>query len=495
MSFHQRLLILSATIFCLLSTCQEESEQAAPYNVLFIAIDDLRPELNCYGAEHIHSPNIDRLAASGVRFTNAHVQQAICMASRASILSGLRPERYGIYTGEPIEDLIPDITTLNECFQEQGYTIASAGKIYHYKDDTKQQFGEGLMLPEPTWTNRGYVTEKAIAKIALNPEFKRGPAYENADTHDTLYRDGINTLNAVRKLNELKAEERPFFLAVGLYKPHLPFAAPKKYWDMYPESSITLPAIRKMPENANLHTMRIKGELTNYQGIPASYAEIDDSTTLTLRRAYYACVSYVDAQVGLLLDQLEILGLAENTVVVLWGDHGFKLGDYGNWCKWSNMDVDTHIPLIFSVPGGNQDAIATQPVEALDIYPTLVELCGLKAPDHLEGKSLVPLLNNPGFESDDEDYAYSIWPNNRQNYDKTVMGYSIKDQRYNYVEWVQLNNREVFERELYDHQIDPNETRNMVDDEQYEAVISKLSRKLKERKNTTDHDHGFKALR
>ena len=476
-----------------LSACQIQAPETKPYNVLFIAIDDLRTELNCYGADHIQSPNIDRLAAEGVRFTNAHVQQAICMASRASIMSGIRPERRGIYTGESVADLLPEVTTINQFFQQQGYNIASCGKIYHHGADTKMQFGENEMTPKVTWTGHGYVTEQAIAQIELNTQHKRGPAFEYAEVHDTLYKDGINTLNAVRKLEALKASDQPFFMAVGLSKPHLPFVAPKKYWDLYPD--VSLPENRAMPENSNQHTMRLQGELNSYYGIPPSYAAIDDSTTLLLRRAYYACVSYADAQVGHLLDQLEKLGLDQNTIVVLWGDHGYKLGDYGNWCKWSNMNIDTNIPLIFKVPNGQKGTVVNRPTEALDIYPTLAALCGLEIPEHLEGESLVPVLENPNFKGKTKNYAFSIWPHNRWNYDRTIMGYSVTDDRYNYVEWVKWDSGEILEKELYDHQNDPMEMKNVIGEEQYQGVIMELAQKLEERKSATDHDHKFKALR
>lgn len=483
----------------LMFSCSPNERQAEEgkqkYNVLFISVDDLRTELNCYGANHIKSPNIDRLASEGVRFSQAHVQQAICMASRASVLTGIRPERYGMYTGESVAELAPDVLTINKLFEKNGYNIAATGKIYHHGIDHERQFGADYMIPEKTWTGRGYVTEEAIKQIALNTEHERGPAYERAAVHDTLYKDGINTRNAVRKLEELEKSDKPFFLAVGLSKPHLPFVAPAKYWDMYPASTIAMPEITEMPENSSEHTMRLGGELGNYYGMPARYEAIDDHTTLILRRAYYACVSYADAQVGYLLDQLDNLGLRENTIVVLWGDHGYKLGDYGNWCKWSNMDTDTRIPLIFSVPGGKRGQVADIPVEALDIYPTLAALCGMEAPSHLEGKSLIPLLNNPGLQPASTEYAFSIWPHNRWNYDKTIMGYAVKDGRFNYVEWVKLNTGEILEKELYDHQSDPGETRNVIDEEQYQEVIATLSAKTEERKAATDHDHGFKALR
>lgn len=479
----------------LLMSCELKEERKAPYNVLFIAVDDLRPELNCYGATHIQSPNIDRLAENGVRFTNAHVQQSICMATRASIMSGLRPEKRGIYTGEPVSDLLPEVITMNKFFKQNGYNIASVGKIYHFGEDTKNQFEKDYIAPKETWEGFGYVTKEAIKQRALNTETGRGPAHESAEVHDTIYKDGLNTLNAVRKLEAFKNSDKPFFMAVGLTKPHLPFVAPQKYWDMYPIDSISLSELKERPKNTSKYTMRSSGELGNYYGMPKFYKDVADSTAIELRRGYYACVTYADAQVGKLLDKLEELGLKENTIVVLWGDHGYKLGDYNGWCKWSNMDLDTKIPLIFNVPNGKKGAIYTHPVEALDLYPTLADLCDLKQPEQLEGKSLKTILENPTKEPASKLYAYSIWPHDRWNYDKTIMGYSVTDDRFNYVEWVKLNTGEVLERELYDHEKDPKETINVIADSKYKDIITELAEKVNLRKETTDHNHNFKNLR
>jgi iduronate 2-sulfatase len=478
-----------------LAPCHAEQEKQAPYNVLFIAIDDLRTELGCYGAEHIKSPNIDRLAANGVRFSGAHVQQAICMASRASIMSGIRPEKRGIYTGESVQDLLPGVMTLNKFFQQNGYAVSSCGKIYHYPNDTKEQFGDDYIKPTDKSVGAGYVTAEAIEKIKQGTDGRHGPAYECGDVDDAAYMDGSNTVIAVNRLKELKANGKPFFLAVGLTKPHLPFCAPKKYWDMYPEESIELAELRERPENSSKHTIRPGGELGSYVGMPQNFSEIDNDTELVLRRAYYACVSYADAQVGKLLDQLDTLGLRENTVVVLWGDHGYKLGDYGSWCKWSNMNIDTQIPLLFSVPNGTKGEVCNRVVEALDIYPTLAELCGLKKPKHVEGESLRPLLDNPSLDSDAEKHVNSIWPDNRWNYKKTVMGYAVKSERFNYVEWVMLSTGKVLERELYDHSNDPKETKNVIGSPEYSAVVNSLAELCKARKKDTDHDHAFKKLK
>ncbi|MGB5942937.1 MAG: sulfatase [Leeuwenhoekiella sp.] len=473
----------------------KEKEIQQPYNVLFIAVDDLRTELNIYGAHHIKSPNIDQLANSGVRFDNAHVQQAICMASRASIMSGIRPERYGIYTGESVKDIMPDVLTMNKFFSKNGYSIASTGKIYHYAEDTKEQFGDDFVDAEGIWKGSGYVTQESFEQMKNSEKPGRGPAYESAKVHDTIYPDGLNTLNAMRKMEELKDDGKPFFMAVGLMKPHLPFNAPQKYWDMYPRSSIELTDLTERPKNTSKYTVRPLGELTNYYGMPETFDEVTDSMATTLRRGYFASVSYIDAQVGNLLRKLKALGLEENTIVVLWGDHGFKLGDYNSWCKWSNMNIDTNIPLIFKVPNAAKGKVYKQPVEALDIYPTLAELCNLEKPGHLEGKSLVPFLTNSDYEPEAKMYAYSIWPDNRWTYDKTVLGYSVTDERYNYVEWVKLTSNEVLERELYDHKQDPEETINVVGDAEYSEIVAELSQKIQDRRNATDHDHDFRNLR
>ncbi len=481
-----------------ISSCSSEASQQVPYNVLFIAVDDMRTELNCYGSEHIHSPNIDRLASSGVRFNSAFVQQSICMASRASLMTGYRPEQFGIYTGESVQNLVPGVTTLNKLFAANGYEVSAFGKIYHYKSDQKEQFGEEFMDPTDKWVGRGYYTDEAIEQMHYNEAHPvkgrnhgdRGPAYEWADVPDSAYIDGYNTEFALRKLKMYKQDGKPFFMAMGFHKPHLPFNAPKKYWDLYPPESIQQPEILEPPKNSNRYTLRSWGELRNYYGMPKSTEPVGPDTTLILRRGYYACVSYVDALIGKILDELETLELAENTIVVLWGDHGYKLGDYGYWCKWSNMDIDTRVPLIISVPGGKKNVSTDALSELLDIYPTLADLCGLEKPDHLQGKSLVPVLEDPELEWDQD--VYSVWPHDRWEYDKTIMGYAVKSARYNYIEWVKLSTGEVLARDLYDHKLDPQETVNVIENPEYIEVIAEMEKKCALRKQATDHDHQFK---
>lgn len=464
-----------------------KSTEKKKYNVVFIAIDDLRPELNCYGAEHIISPNIDKLAKNGVLFKKAYVQQAICMASRASILSGLRPETNGIYTGNSVSKLIPNVLTLNKFFEKNGYNVAGTGKIYHHDEDNRNQFKTNYIVSKKSWRARGYFKDESIEKKKLNIKDNRGPAYEFASVNDTIYEDGINTLNAIRKLNEFKKDDKPFFLALGLRKPHLPFVAPKKYWDLYPKETIKLSNLKTRPENSNKYTLRVRGELNHYYNIPHLYKDISDSLAINLRRAYYACVTYADTQVGKLLKELKKLDLDKNTIIVLWGDHGYKLGDYNSWCKWSNMNIDTNIPFIFSHPDGFKGKTNNKVVEALNIYPTLADLCGLDIPEHIEGKSLRPLLMKTK-ETFIDDYAYTIWPEKRKKFNETVMGYSIKTDKYNYVEWVRLSTGKIVEKEFYNRENDPNETINVIEEKRYESIISKLEKQLEIRKQNTDLD-------
>jgi iduronate 2-sulfatase len=491
-TFFLCLKFLTMVVICQGQINQPDAKKNVLYNILFISIDDLRTELNCYGASHIKSPNIDRLAAQGVRFENAHVQQAICMASRASIMTGIRPEKHGIYTGLAVDDVLPETLTINKYFEQNGYNIASCGKIYHHKIDTKKQFGENEIKSKGTWTGRGYVTPEAIEKITLNTKYNRGPAYEFAPVNDTIYKDGLNTQNALKKMEELSKDNVPFFLSVGLSKPHLPFVAPKKYWDMYPSSTIKITEIRKRPKNGYDKAIRTGGELKNYYGMPELFNEIDDNLALTLRRAYYACISYADAQVGKLLDKLEALRIRDKTIVILWSDHGYKLGDYNSWCKWTNMHLDTNIPLIFSIPEGKRNSVSKTPVAALDIYPTLVELNGLQKPNHLDGKSIVTLLKNPEIQR--ERVVFSIWPINRNDYKKTIIGYAAKTARFNYVEWIKIGSGEMVGRELFDHRKDPNETLNLIDNIEYAETINFLAKKVSERIQNTHHDHKFKKI-
>jgi len=432
-------------------------------NVLFVAVDDLRPELGCYGHKQILSPNIDKLAASGIRLDRAYCQQAICAASRSSLLSGCRPDTTKIYDlDHPLRTMMPDVVTIPQLFKDAGYTTVSLGKIYHHRDDDLASWSEKPVWHRGKWTGRGYLDAqsiKTVAAIANTPAGKAkpgmGPAFESPDVPDNAYADGMIADDAIRHLQKFAKTGERFFLATGFWKPHLPFNAPKKYWDLYPAEKIRLPAIDQPPAGATQYTLTSWGELRAYAGIPKT-GRCSPELTRQLIHGYYACVSYMDAQLGRVLDELDRLGLRQNTVIVLWGDHGWKLGEYGCWCKHTNVELDTHAPLIFAGPGVKTGGSSAALCEFVDILPTLADLCRLKAPATSEGTSLAPLLAEPGRAW--KSAAFSQYPRGGN-----VMGYTMRTDRWRYTRWIDRKGGKVLAEELYDHQADPGETRNVID--------------------------------
>ncbi len=332
--------VAASALHSTVSFARRGSSERRKMNMLFIAVDDLRPQLGCYGVKHIISPNIDRLAARGLLFERTYCQQAVCGPTRASLLSGVRPDTSGIHDNNtPVRKAMPDVTTLPEHFKNNGYETVSIGKLYHHPSDdlrgwSTEPFRAGT-FPEGIWQGRGYLTSTSIAEMKMyNKQFPamkgRGPAFEAADVPDDSYPDGANVVHALQELNRLK--DRPFFLAMGLYKPHLPFNAPKRYWDMYKPEDIKLADNPFVPKDAPSYAMTNWGELRNYYGIPKK-GPCSDELARKLIHGYYACITYIDAMAGQLLDELERLKLIDNTVIILWGDHGWKLGEHGGWCK------------------------------------------------------------------------------------------------------------------------------------------------------------------
>jgi len=462
-------------------------------NVLFIAVDDLRPQLGCYGQNQIISPNIDRLAGQGLLFERTYCQQAVCAPSRASLLSGTRPDTTKIYDlSTPLRKAMPDVLTLPEHFKNNGYETISIGKIYHHSNDDRQGWSaepyRAGTFPKGAWKGRGYLTKKAISQMQqynkANPNMKgRGPAFEAADVPDSDYPDGCNTEYAIQQLNRLK--DKPFFLAMGFYKPHLPFNAPKKYWDLYKPEDIRLADNPFVPKNAPSYATTNWTELRNYYGIP-QIGPCSDELARQLIHGYYACVSYIDVLIGRLLDELDRLQLRDHTAIILWGDHGWKLGEHDSWCKHTNFELDTRVPMILSVPGpalrkGGPGMKTAGPraqgrrtwalTEYVDIYPTLCEVCNLPVPGHLEGLSMVPLLKDP--ECPWKKAAFSQYPRGK------VMGYSMRTQRFRYTEWRDRKTGKVLARELYDHQKDPQENINTVAQPEYKQDVQHLVQMLK----------------
>ncbi len=437
-------------------------------NVLFIVVDDLRTQLGCYGRGQTKSPHIDRLAAEGVVFERAYCQVPVCGASRASFLSGVRPtrDRFVHYHAKVDKDL-PGARVLPQHFREAGYTTVSNGKVFHHRDDCRRAWSAEPWAPPAAKGNwRDYVLPENQAIAAASTKKQGcGPAWECAEVEDAAYTDGKLTERTLADLGRLAAEDAPFFLAAGYLKPHLPFNAPKRYWDLYRRDAVDLADNPFPPKDAPGEALHNWGELRAYHGIPRK-GPVSEETARALVHGYYACTSYTDAQVGRLLDEVERLGIRDETIVVLWGDHGWQLGEHGLWCKHCNFDTSLHAPLIVSAPGMRRGARSAGIVEFVDVYPTLCELAGLALPAPLEGTSFRPLLERPDREW--KEAAFSRYH----------AGDSVKTDRYLYTEWRDTEGRPTA-RMLYDHEDDPAENVNLADDPAHAADVAKLGAMLK----------------
>ncbi|MEZ0386898.1 MAG: sulfatase, partial [Verrucomicrobium sp.] len=377
----------------------------------------------------------------------------------------------------------PDVVTLPQHFKQQGYFVQGMGKLFHGSLDdpgswsvpwSKPKLPHGAYgLPE----NRELAQKQVAAAKAKGKKLKagpRGPAFESSDSPDNTFHDGALADMAVTALKEAAGKGQPFWLGVGFIRPHLPFVAPKKYWDLYDPAQITLAPNPFPPKDAPDYAVTNFGELRNYVGIPKE-GPVPDDIARQLKHGYYAAISYMDAQVGRLLDELDTLGLRSNTIVVFWGDHGWKLGEHGSWCKHSSMENDTNAPLLISAPGMNAAGQKSPAlVEFVDIYPSLAELCGLPLPAHLEGTSFAPLLNDPGKPW--KTAAFSQYPRGPKEAGKAVMGYSMRTDRYRLTRWVDRNNpTQVTAVELYDHQTDPQENINIAADPRHADLVKQLT--------------------
>ena len=448
-------------------------------NVLFIAVDDLRPQLGCYGHSRMISPNIDRLADEGALFARTYCQVPVCGASRASLLSGVRPtrRRFIDYYTRVDEDL-PGAVTLPKLFRDSGYRTVSNGKVYHHRDDDITAWSEDPWRPRGAWTGRGYLS-KDNQDIAL-AQGGLGPAYEKADVPDNAYSDGMISDRTIADLNRLAGADEPFFLAAGFMKPHLPFNAPSRYWDLYSRDDIDLADNPFRPEGAPDETLHNWVELRRYHDIPQE-GPLSDDMARTLVHGYYACVSYTDAQIGRVLAELDRLDLRDSTIVALWGDHGWHLGEHGLWCKHCNFENVLHAPLIVRAPGINGGVRTDALTEFVDIYPSLAELAGLTPPEHLQGSSFVPLMENPER------------PWKKAAFSRYFDGDSVRTDRYRYTEWTEehmppgsaLETR-FAARMLYDHDTDPQENVNISEQPESRETVEELSAMLKE---------GWKAVR
>jgi len=416
-SASMRAALVVAAVVCSgwLERCGARAADVRRPNVLFLAADDLRPEMDCYGVRQVVSPNFDRLAERGVRFDRAYCNIAVCGASRASLMKGLRPtpSRFTSYLTRADKDA-PQAPSLPMVFKQHGYHTQSNGKVYHHVTDDPEAWSEPSWRPETS-----SIWWALPENRALSTGQSRGPAYEAVDAPDELYPDHQICDKTLADLRRLADQDKPFFLACGFYRPHLPFVAPQKYWDLYPTDQIRLPDNMFFPHDLPTAFQYTWGEMRAYHGIPKQ-GPVSDDTARQLIRGYYACVSFVDAQIGRLLDALDDLGVADNTIIVLWGDHGWQLGEHGFWCKHTNFEVASRAPLLIAAPrrllerqlGGPADSglsrepvagdakptadpggrVCRRVVEFVDIYPTLCDLAGLPKSGHLQGQSMMPLL-------------------------------------------------------------------------------------------------------
>ena len=450
----------------------EEEKHNGPErpNVLFIAVDDLRPELGCYGHPFMKTPNIDALAAAGTVFTNAYCNVPVCGASRASIMTGIRParDRFVDYDCR-IETDVPDAPTIHGFFRDSGYHAVGLGKILHFPDDTNDDWSEPQWRPDyenlsqTDWRNYQLPENRAISESNDNGA---GPPFERADVPDNAYHDGMTAERAAKTVRELAAKEQPFFLAVGFLKPHLPFNAPEKYWALYDDTDIEMPQTYYRADGTPDAIYHNSGELRfGYAGVPEDEVLPEDYAR-QLIQGYYAATSYMDANVGRVLDALEASGEADNTIIVLWGDHGWNLGDHTMWCKHSVFNTSLRVPLIIRAPGFERGQVTAALSEYVDVFPTLAALSGLERPSGLDGESLVGALSDPVTAG--KEAVFTRWKN----------ADNVTTKNYSYAEWVNDDGQE-YARVLFDHRTDSLEVNNVVNRPDMRPVVKQLSGLLK----------------
>jgi uncharacterized sulfatase len=456
-----RCLTLLAAFFC--AAAAVAKEPPPKLNVLFIAIDDLTCALGCYGHPEVRSPNLDRFARESVRFERAYCQFPLCNPSRSSLLSGMRPDQTHIFgNGTRIRENYPDIVTLPQLFKNNGYFSGRIGKIFHY--GVPDMIGTSGRDDPPSWnqvvnpSGRDKTDEKDVINFtSWNKNIGASLTWMEAKGTDEEQTDGKVAAAAIKMIDAHK--DAPFFIACGFYRPHVPDIATKPYFDMYPLEKITL------PDEPSNHMAGIPPIAMTVK--PPNYG-LDPIKLRTFKRAYTAATTFVDAQFGKVMDEVHRLGLESNTVIVVWSDHGWNLGEHGQWQKMLLFEESAHVVLMIRAPsaaGNGQTCLRT--VELLDLYPTLAELCGLKPPSWLEGKSLTPLLRDPSFPWEHPAFTQVTRKGG-------VMGRSIRTEQWRYTEWAGGKKG----RELYNQNDDPHEYQNLADDPRYSNVREQLSAQL-----------------
>ncbi|PWJ57464.1 iduronate 2-sulfatase [Dyadobacter jejuensis] len=496
-----------------ISSCKKPIQGKVKPNILFISIDDLRPTLGVYGDRVAITPHIDQLASEGMTFRKTFAQVAVCAPSRASLMTGLRPDSTRVWhLGDKFRVIDPHTVTMPQFFSRHGYHTVNIGKIFHNYMPDSVSWDEPDLRPSrylrKEWLDRDgetfYISEainnsqaiKRDSLLKLAPKryadgWNTGPAWEMAEVHDTLYYDGSQNELAKRTLSRLAMRKEPFFMGLGYFRPHLPFAVPKKYWDLYDRDEIPLAPNPNVPQDAPGYTMNSMYELRHYDGFnaighPQSPYRMGEDTARILKHGYYASVSYVDALLGSLIAHMKKIGIYENTIIIIWGDHGWKLGDHNSWGKMTNYNIDLQVPLIVRYPNQkNRGAHTFEITELVDMFPSLCELAGIEVPAYMQGTSFVPLINEP--DRTWKNAAFSQFHRRPQESadGKRYMGYSINTKKYHYIEWYTWDHKmglrgEKKGAELYDAQNDPNETVNIIADSQLQGVVADLSKRLEQ---------------
>lgn len=495
--------------FSLLPSCQFITGNKRP-NVLFVIVDDLRPELGCYGNPEIKTPHFDQFAQESMLFSQAFCQAAACAPSRASAMLGQRPDTTRVWSlGEEFREINPGAVTMPQHFHKFGYHTVSMGKIFHNHMPDPVSFDEPDLRPDkfstPELIDRdpeSFYHDEELKKeqaevrkqrLEKNPNayadgWAYGRSWEIYDAADNEFYDGAQTDLALNTLRRLKEKNQPFYLALGYYRPHLPFVAPKKYWDLYDRNEISPAPNPFLPENSPIMAMNSAYELTGCYDLEwvkhPSVEKLPEETARLLKHGYYASVSFVDACFGKLINGVKEFGLDKNTIIVVWGDHGWKLGEHGSWCKQTNYNIDTRVPLFIRTPDmETKGTDCRQLAEMVDLYPTLCDLAGISIPADMEGISLKPLLNNPELELKDAAFSqYVRRPKNSPD-GKRYMGYSMVTKQYHYVEWYHWSDEKkqaggLAAVELYNNQKDPQENINIAGFPENKDLVLRLARKL-----------------
>lgn len=498
-------------VFLVICSCSSPKKELVKPNILFVSIDDLRPTLGAYGDTIAITPNIDQIASEGMTFRQTFTQVAVCAPSRASLMTGLRPDSTRVWhLGDKFRNINPQAVTMPQYFSKFGYHTVNLGKIFHNYMPDSISWDEPDLRPaqykRQDWLKRDgetfYVSKEVSASqlikrdslLKLRPiryadGWNTGPAWEAAAVHDTMYYDGAQNELAKKTLTRLAKNDKPFYMGLGYFRPHLPFAVPKKYWDLYDPAKIPLASNPNVPTNAPGHTMNSMYELRHYDGFnkighPQSSYKMEQDTARILKHGYYASVSYVDALLGNLVAHMKKIGIYENTIIILWGDHGWKLGEHNSWGKMTNYNIDLKVPMIIRYPGQkNRGAQTFEITELIDMFPSLCELAGIKIPDYLQGTSFVPLIENPELQWKSAAFSQFHRRPKVSADGNRYMGYSINTIEYHYIEWYSWDPKtgtkgELKNTELFDRANDPYETVNISEEPKLSKVVEDLSEQL-----------------